>query len=181
MLKKIFLIFLIFFSTTVFALEYVPYLQKGALIKVYAKTPVSTDSLEEGSIVYFISPVDLWILEQKAIEKGDIFYGYVDMLKMPTKGVNAALSIKIKKIVKLNGEIKDIEGSLIFPNGSKVLGGTLTNPESYNTAVHPRKVYGNIWGGTLQYVPSGEYQFGSHVGVQSRDSLLIRLDEDYQI
>ena len=108
MLKKIFLIFLIFLSTTVFALEYVPYLQKGALIKVYAKTPVSTDSLEEGSIVYFISPVDLWILEQKAIEKGDIFYGYVDMLKMPTKGVNAALSIKIKKIVKLNGEIKDI-------------------------------------------------------------------------
>lgn len=181
MIKKLILILLIIFVTNISASAYSPYLQKGALIKVYTKTPLSTDSLEEGSVVYFIAPADLWILEQKAIEKGDIFYGYVDMLKMPILGVNAAMSIKIKKIVKTNGEQKDLEGRILFPNSKEVLGGNLTNPASYNTALHPRRVYGNFWGGTLQYVPSGEYEFGSHVGVNPRDSLFIQLDEEYYI
>ena len=181
MLKKITLIILIFFVTNVISFAYTPHLQKGALIKVYTRTPISTSNLEEGSVVNFISPSDLWILEQKAIEKGDIFWGYVNNLKMPVKGVNAAMSIKIKKIVKKNGEQKDLEGTIIFPNGKETLGGTLTNPASYNTTIHPRKVYGNIWGGTLQYVPSGEYEFGSHVGINSRDALFIRLDDIYYI
>lgn len=181
MTKKIILIFLIFFVTNVAVSAYTPHLEKGALIKVYTKTPISTDNLEEGSVVNFIAPMDLWILEKKAIEKGDIFWGYVDMLKMPVLGVNAAMSIKIKKIVKKNGEQKDIEGRILFPNSKDVLGGNLTNPASYNTSIHPRKVYGNIFGATLQYVPSGEYEFGSHVGVNSKDSLFILLDEEYYI
>jgi len=181
MLKKILLTILIFTTTCATIFAYTPHLQKGALIKVYSKVPISTENLEEGSVVNFISPADLWVLEQKAIEKGDIFWGYVNSLKMPVLGVNAAMSIKIKKIVKKNGEQKDFKGTIIFPNGQDTLGGNLTNPASYNKALHTRKVYGNIWGGTLQYVPSGEYEFGSHVGITSRDSLIIRLDEQYYI
>ncbi len=185
MLKKFILTILIIFVTNSAPLfaqntsDYIPHLQKGALIKVYTRTPLSTDNLDEGSIVNFIAGSDLWVLEKKAIEKGDIFFGYVDMLKMPIKGVNAAMSIKVKKIVKKNGFEDEIDGNIIFPNGSDVLGGNLSNPASYNTSFHPRKVYGNIWGGSLQYVPSGEYEHGVHVGINSRDSLFIQLNEEY--
>ncbi len=181
MVKKIILIFLTLIFTLPVSHAYEAHLQKGALIKVYSRTPLSTDSLEEGSIVNFIAQSDLWVLEQKAIEKGDIFWGYVNLLKMPVLGVNGAMGIKIKKIVKTNGQEKDLQGTVIFPNGSETLGGTLTSPASYNTTLHLRRVYGNYFGASQQYVPSGEYQFGSHVGITSRDGVLIRLDDDYYI
>ena len=179
MLRKIVLIILTIFVTNIcFAWE--PYLQSGSLVKVYTKVPLSTEHLEEGSRVYFIVPADVWVLEQKAIEKGDIFQGYVSMLKMPVQGVNAAMSITITDLIKPNGEKYPVKGRLIFSN-SDVLGGNLTNPASYNTTIHPRKVYGNIWGGALQYVPSGEYEFGQHVGIDMRDNIFVQFDEDYYI
>lgn len=183
MAKKIYLTILIILSifvTSLYCFAYTPCLKKGTLIKVYTKVPLTTKNLEEGSRVYFIAPADVWILEDKAIEKGDIFLGYVSMLKMPVLGVNAALSINIDSLVKKNGEKRQLKGRIVFSN-SYVLGGTLTNPASYNTTIHPRKVYGNIWGGTLQYVPSGEYEFGQHVRVDARDSTFVELDEDFYI
>lgn len=179
MIKKIFLIFLMLFAVNV-CYAYEEYLPKGSLIKVYTKVPLSTSSLEEGSEVFFVAPADVWVVEKKAIEKGDIFRGYVSMLKMPVVGVNAAMSIKITSIEDKYGNINDFSGRIIF-SGSDVLGGNLTNPASYNKTIHPRKVYGNIWGGSLQYVPSGEYEFGNHVGISSRDNIFIQLDEDYCI
>lgn len=177
MLKKILLIILtLCMSYCVLASEL--YLPKGSLVKVYTKKIYTTQSLEEGSRVYFIAPSDVWVLEKKAVEKGDIFQGYVSMLKLPVQGVNAAMKIDIDSIIKQNGERKSIKGKIIF-SGSDVLGGTLTNPASYNTTIHPRKVYGNHWGGTLQYVPSGEYEFGQHVYIGPRDNLLIEFSEDY--
>ena len=179
MLRKFILIFLTIFDTNVcFAWD--PHLQAGSLIKVYSKIPLTTEHLEEGSRVYFIVPADVWVLEEKAIEKGDIFQGYVSMLKMPIQGVNAAMSITITDLIKPNGEKYPIKGRIIFSN-SDILGGNLTNPSSYNTTIHPRKVYGNHWGGALQYVPSGEYEFGHHVGIDMRDNIFVQIDEDYYI
>lgn len=181
MIKKALLIFLTLLITSPFTLAYEPYLPKGSLIKVEVKTPITTENLEEGSSVYFIVPSDVWVVEKKAISKGEIFQGYVDMLKMPTQGVNAAMSIKITDIINLKTkEKRKIDGRIIF-SGNEILGGNLTNPASYNTTIHPRKVYGNHWGGTLQYVPSGEYEFGRHVGINQRDNVFVQIDEDYYI
>ncbi len=180
MIKKIFFIVLILFTTNIFCYGYEEYLPKGSLIKVYAKVPLSTSYLEEGSEVFFVAPSDVWVVEKKVVEKGDIFKGYVSNLKMPVLGVNASLSVKITTIVDKYGDERDFKGRVIF-SGSDVLGGNLTAPASYNKIIHPRKVYGNIFGGSLQYVPSGEYQFGNHVGVSARDNLFIELDEDFYI
>jgi len=182
MVKKILLIILTFFITLpLFAHDsgYIPHLPKGTLVKVLTRMPLTTEHLEEGSPVYFIAASDVWVVDKKVIEKGEIFQGYVSMLKMPVQGVNAALSIAITDIVNLKTKEKQqIKGRIIFSN-SDVLGGNLTNPASYNKTIHPRKVYGNIWGGTLQYVPSGEYEFGSHVAISQRDNLFVQFDEDY--
>ncbi len=183
MLKKFYLTILIIISifvTSLYCFAFSPYLKKGTLIKVYTRVPLTTANLEEGSRVYFISPADVWILEDKAIEKGDIFLGYVSMLKMPVLGVNAAMKINIDSLVRKNGEKRQLKGKIIF-SGSDTLGGNLTNPASYNTTIHPRKVYGNPWGGTLQYVPSGEYEFGQHVRIDARDNIFVEIDEDFYI
>lgn len=182
MLKRFLIIFFIFLFQAFYICvdAYSPYLPKGTLIKVYTKIPLSTKNLEEGSRVHFIAPADVWVLEQKAISKGDIFKGYVSMLKMPVQGVNAAMSITIDELVTKEGERIGLDGRIIFSN-SDVLGGNLTDPVSYNTTIHPRKVYGNLWGGTLQYVPSGEYEFGHHVEVTTRDNIFVQLDDDYYL
>ncbi len=180
MLKKLHILFicLIFFCLNSFAYDIK--IPQGTLVKVYTKVPYTTEHLEVGSDVYFISPSDVWVQETKAIAKGDIFLGKVDMLKLPIQGVNAAMSIAITDILKPTGDKFPIKGRLIFAS-KDVLGGDLTNPASYNTTIHPRKVYGNIWGGTMQYVPSGEYEFGSHVGISQKDMIFVQFDEDFYI
>jgi len=184
MLKKIFLTFftlILSISSQTFGYDdYAPFLQKGTLIKVQTKIPYTTENLELGSKVYFMVPADVWILEEKAIEKGDIFIGEVDFLKVPTVGINAAMKIKINALIKKNGEKRTFDGRLIF-SSSDVLGGNLTNPASYNTTIHPRKVYKNIWGGTLQYVPSGEYEFGQHVRIDMKSSLFVQVNENFYL
>ena len=168
------------FVTNLVSFGYDEYLPKGSLIKVYAKIPLSTSSLEEGSEVFFVAPADVWIIESKAIERGDIFKGYVSKLTMPILGVNASMKINIVSIVDKYGYEREFKGKIIF-SGSDTLGGNLTNPASYNKVIHPRKVYGNSLGGSLQYVPSGEYEYGNHVGIDARDNLFIELDEDFYI
>lgn len=176
MLKKFVITFLTILSLS--ALAYDPYIPKGSLIKVYTKIPLTTEHLEENSVVYFVVPSDVWVQETKAFEAGDIFKGYVSMLKMPVQGVNAAMKIKITDVIKKEGYMEDISGTLIFGNND-TLGGDLTNPASYNKSFFPRKVYGAIWGGTYRYVPSGEYEFGRHMVINMRDNLFVQLDEDY--
>ena len=182
MAKKLLLIILtLFFTNPCFAQDfpYEPHIPKGSLVKVFTRMPLTTQHLEEGSKVYFIAASDVWVLEKKMIKKGEIFQGHVSMLKMPIQGVNAALSIAITDIINPHTKEKNsIKGRIIFSN-SDVLGGNLTNPASYNTTIHPRKVYGNHWGGTLQYVPSGEYEFGQHMSISQRDSLFVQFHEDY--
>ena len=178
MIRKILLIILTIIVTSIGIYAYTPYIPKGTLIRVQPRAPITTENLEEGSIVYFTSPADIWVLEEKAVAKGDIFRGYVSTLKLPILGVNAALGITITNIIKTDGSRYDFHGKIIFAD-KDILGGNLTNPASYNTTIHPRKVYGNIWGGTRQYVPSGEYEFGSHVSINMRDNIFIQADEDY--
>ena len=180
MKKKIAIFIITLFVTILNVSAYEIYIPKGSLIKVYTVKPLTTETLEEGSTVHFTAYSDVWVLEKKVIEKGDIFKGYVNNLKMPVQGVNAALSIKITELINKNGEKNTIDGRIIF-NNSDTLGGNLTNPASYNKTIHPRRVYGNYWGGTLQYVPSGEYEFGKHLKIDAKDNIFVQFDENYYI
>ena len=90
------------------------------------------------------------------------------------------MKIKITDIIKQDGSMYEFSGKIMYKN-SDMIGGNLTNPASYNRTVHPRRVYGNPWGGTMQFVPSGEYEEGQHVKINMRDSMFIELDEDYYI
>ena len=164
------------FSATSF--ENSAIISKGVMLQAYPAKTISTAALNEGDIVYFINPTDLWMEEVKVLPKNTYFRGYIEMLKMPIKGINAAIVIKITEGILPDGTIKKIKGTIV-QNGKTQLGGDLTPPASYNKTVHPREgMYGKR-AGVLQYVPSGEYEMGRHLTIPTSDIVYIMLDEDY--
>lgn len=155
------------------------YLSKDAFIPIHPTKTLSTSVYEEGDVVYFIVPSDLWIDEFKIIPKNSIVKANIDMLKMPITGINATLKIKTKEIIYPTGERYQINGSVAY-KGEKQIGGNLTPPLSYNKALHPRK--GQYYNGVVaQYVPSGEYEFGQHITIMPNEILHIILEEDFII
>lgn len=153
-------------------------ISKGVMIQAYPLKTISTAALNEGDFVYFINPSDLWAYETNVLPKDTCFRGYIEMLKMPVKGVNAAMVIRITEAILPNGKIKRLEGT-VTQNGKGQIGGNLTPPASYNKTIHPRE--GMYWkqAGVLQYVPSGEYEMGLHVTLPTSDPVHIMLDCDY--
>lgn len=153
-------------------------ISKGVLIQAYPVKTISSAAINEGDFVYFVNPVDLWVYEVNVLPKNTFFRGYVEMLKMPVKGVNAAIVIRITEVILPDGTIKRMSAS-VTQNGNDRLGGTLTPPASYNKTVHPRE--GQYWkrAGVLQYVPSGDYEMGMHFTLPTNKAVFIRLDEDY--
>ncbi len=153
-------------------------ISKGVMIQAYPLKTLSTASLNEGDIVYFVNPTDLWAYEVNVLPKNSYFRGYVEMLKMPIKGINAAMIIRITEVILPDGSIKKINAT-VTQNGSEQIGGNLTPPASYNKTVHPRE--GMYWkrAGVLQYVPSGDYEMGLHITLPTSDALYIMLNEDY--
>ncbi|MCX4275255.1 MAG: hypothetical protein OSJ27_05690 [Candidatus Gastranaerophilales bacterium] len=153
-------------------------ISKGVMLQAYPMKTISTASFNEGDIVYFINPTDLWAYETKVLPKNTYFRGYIEMLKMPVKGVNAAITIKITEAILPDGSIKKMNAT-VTQNGNAQIGGNLTPPASYNKTVHPRE--GMYWkrAGVLQYVPSGEYEMGLHITLPTSDIIYIMLDEEY--
>lgn len=153
-------------------------ISKGVMIQAYPVKTITTAGLNEGDFVYFVNPSDLWAYETNILPKNTYFRGYIEMLKMPIKGINAAMVIRITEAILPNGKIKRIEGT-VTQNGKEQIGGDLTPPASYNKMIHPRE--GMYWkqAGVLQYVPSGDYEMGLHVTLPTSDPVYIMLDSDY--
>lgn len=185
-LIKIFIIFIMFaaFYTNVAKTNAAAHFEdstvisKGVLIQAYPLKTITSAALNEGDFVYFIVPSDLWGYEVNILPKNTRLRGYVEMLKMPIRGINAAMVIKIKEAIYPDGTIKRMD-AVVTHNGSTQIGGDLTPPASYNKTVHPRK--GMYWkgAGVLQYVPSGEYEMGNHVTLPTNEALFIMLNEDF--
>ena len=152
-------------------------LDTGTLILVHSTKVLSTKTLQEGDSVFFVAPADVWVDEINIVPKNTIFKGYVSMLKMPVKGINAALKFKITHIILPNGETRNFDGYI--SNGkSDIIGGEQTPPASYNKMAHiyPSRLH---WSGTTQWVPSGEYEYGMHRGVKPGQNLFVVLQSPY--
>ncbi len=153
-------------------------ISKDVLIQAYPVKTITTAALNEGDFVYFVIPSDFWGYEVNILPKNTKLRGYVEMLKMPVKGINAAMVIKIKEAIYPDGTIRRMNATVTH-NNSRQIGGNLTPPASYNKIVHPRK--GLYWkgAGVLQYVPSGDYEMGIHITLPTNEPVFVILDEDF--
>lgn len=179
--KKTFLIILLITAICVFQKTFAQnslHISKGVMLRAYPLKTISTYVLNENDTVYFINPSDIWVEEVNALPKDTLYKGYVEMLKMPVKGVNAAIVMRIDEIIYPNGDIRKTKGTVLYKGTNDIIGGNLTPPASYNKTVHPRE--GMYWkrAGVLQFVPSGEYEMGQHITIPTSENVFIRLDED---
>ena len=154
---------------------------KGSIFQVYPNQIISTMLNEEGESVVFINPVDIWAGDTKIIPVNAQFKGFINFLKLPSKGINGALGFQITEIVYPTGEIFQTSAH-IEQNGQSMLGGDLTPPASYRYTIQTQRPIGWFGGqkGVLQYVPTGEYEFGIHKTIGPKDLLFIVLDEDLE-
>lgn len=178
-MKKVLLLLAFFALTTIAAISQMPevIVPKGVVIQVYAKKPISTLTHHEGDAIYFLNPSDVYSGEENVFPRNSIFTGYINFLKLPIQGINGALQGKITGVILPDGEQKEINGVLYY-RGTPMIGGELAPPASYNQAIHPTKGW-VFQSGVLQWVPSGEYEFGRHTTINTRDPIFILLEEDY--
>ena len=164
-MKKIFLALIILLSTSI---AYCAEILNGTIVRVYPRKPISTENYQIGDFVYFVNPTNMWQGNKILIPEGTVFTGNIATLHMPTQGVNASMSMKINKMILPTKEQYDIDATITY-KGKEILGGEQTNPASYNTSIH----YIAPFRGVKQWVPSGEWEFGSHITLTQKNELYI--------
>jgi hypothetical protein len=90
--------------------------------------------------------------------------------------------MRITQLHLPDGRVKNLNG-VVQMNGKAMIGGGLAPPASYNYAVHPSQGQPYLISfpqGYLQYVPSGDYEFGEHTTIRPSDILFIVLEEDIE-
>lgn len=183
-MRKILLALAIFLSTTIvlgndFELrDYSPIkLPKGSFVKIVNQRMITTAVADEGDEVSFIVPTDIWCGEVKIFPKETMFYGVVEELHEPVQGTNAALKLRVNKVVFPDKTETVIDG-YVTHKGDITIGGELTAPLEYARMPHYIR-YPHVYRGVLQYVPGKKRYFGQHLVIKPGAELVLMLNEDY--
>lgn len=152
-------------------------LRKGTLLKVVNQREISTAIADEGDIVTFINPTDVWLGEAKVLPKETILEGFVEELNEPIQGTNGALKIKISKAILPDNTELPIDG-YITHKGDSTIGGELTAPMEYAKMPH-YIYYPRVYKGVLQFVPGNKRFFGQHTVIKPGAELVLELESDF--
>lgn len=145
-------------------------LAKGTFIPVISAQEISTQYCDEGNPAKFISTTDLYLYESIVIPSNTEFYGYIEKINEPIVGTNASMMIKITKLRFIDGYELPVRG-YVYVNNSPVIGGELTEPESYVKKPSYRQGFKCSYG----WVPGPSRRMGEHKVIASGADLLIIL------
>ncbi len=180
MVKRLLLLTILFFTSTVFAAEpklrgYDEYqIPSGYNIPIMSLQEFSTAYCEEGENLNFITTSDIYIYETNIIPKGTRLTGYIDKKNEPVKGTNASMKVFINKMYLPDGFEIPIKGYIYTPNDN-LIGGELTPPAKWHKMPHYQRWTMFRAMGVLQYVPGGERRMGEHVTISSGANLTMVL------
>lgn len=153
-------------------------LPEGTFIPVLNAQEISTETCPEGYKVKFIATNDLFMYETNIIPRNTEFYGYIEKINEPVVGTNAAMRVKITKLVMADGFEIPIRAYLYSSNGN-LIGGELTPPAEWVKMPHYQsKFQGISWnhrGATLQIRPRGTRSMGRHTRIPAGEQQLIIL------
>ena len=128
--------------------------------------------------VKFISTSDLFMYETNIIPRETVFYGYIEKINEPVVGTNAAMKIKITKLIMPDGFEIPIQG-YIYSSNNNIIGGGLTPPAEWVKMPHYQaKFQGIAWNhraATLQMRPGGKRSMGVHTKIPAGDQQIIIL------
>ena len=129
----------------------------GTFIPVINIQEISTQYCSEGYKVKFIATNDMYLHETNIVPRGTEFYGYIEKINAPVVGTNAAMKIKITKMV--------------YKDGYEV-------PVKLLRIAHRQQ---RVKKTTLQIRPGNVRQMGKHTVIQSGSNEMIVLTDSAMI
>lgn len=149
----------------------------GTFIPVMNAQEISTQYCSEGYKVKFIVTNDMFVHDTKIIPKDTYIYGYIEKINDPIIGTNAAMKIKVTKLVYRSGVEVPIKGYL-YSSNKNIFGGGISEPAEYIKMAQRQLRVGKI---TLQAKPSYQRKMGTHTTIQSGSNEMVVLTAPAQI
>ena len=133
----------------------------GTFVPVMNAQEISTQNCQEGYKVKFVSTNDLFLHDTNIIPKDTEFFGYIEKINEPVVGTNAAMKIRISKMVYKDGYELPVKGYL-YNSNNNVFGGGISEPVKYRPMAQRQQ---KIRKTTIQMLPSYERKMGEHTTI----------------
>jgi len=150
---------------------------EGTFIPVMNAQEISTQYCSEGYKVKFLVTNDLYMHDTNIIPQDSVIYGYIEKINDPVIGTNAAMKIKVTKLVYPDGVETPIKGYLYNANNN-VFGGGISEPVKYRKMAQ-RQV--KVHYTTLQIKPTYERKMGVHTTIPAGSNEIVVLTAPAEI
>ena len=155
------------------------FLPKGTFIKVTNIKEISSQFFDEGDSVAMESTFDVYMGETNIIPQRSIFHGSIEKIREPVQGTNAAIVIKMDKLITPDGVTYPMNGYISGDGTNLYIGGERTAPLYYTRMPHYTKWHMNKWKiGAAQYCETNTRQYGTHILVRPGTELVLILQEN---
>lgn len=180
MLKRLFTLILLFIMTSCIASEpvlkdYDEYqIPSGYHIPIMSLQEFSTAYTEEDEILDFVTTNDIYLFDKNVIPQGTKLKGFIEKKNEPIRGTNASMKVFINKMYLSDGFEVPIKAYISTANNN-LIGGELTQPETYDRMPHYQRWTMFRAYGVLQCVPGAQRRMGEHVTVASGANMVMVL------
>ena len=150
---------------------------KGSFLKAISQRDISTSTVKVGDVEYFINPADVFIGTSNVIPKNSVYLGEVQEFLEAVEGINAAMKIKIYKVITPDKNEYALDAN-VYWKGSTKIGGDLAAVSYYTKMPH----YPGDWKrGALQLVPTTIREMGHPTVIRAGDEVTFIINSDLSL
>ena len=146
----------------------------GYHIPIMSLQEFSTAYTTEEETLNFITTNDIYLFDKNVIPQGTKLKGHIEKKNEPIRGTNASMKVFINKLYLSDGFEIPIK-AYISTSNNNLIGGELTQPETYDRIPHYQRWTMFRAYGVLQCVPGAQRRMGEHVTIASGANLTIVL------
>ena len=146
----------------------------GYHIPIMSLQEFSTAMTDETEKLDFVTTNDIYLFNKNVIPQGTKLEGFIEKKNEPIRGTNASMKVFINKMYLPDGFEIPIK-AYIQTSNNNLIGGELTQPETYNKIPHYQRWTMFRAYGVLQCVPGAQRRMGDHITISSGANLVIVL------
>ena len=146
----------------------------GTFIKVINLQEFSTEYNDDTTKLKFAATDDTYMYDTVVVPKGTIILGEIEKVNEPIVGTHASMVVKLTKMQLPDGFEIPIKGYIYSGKPGYVLGGTVTEPESYKKLPHYQE---GLYKGTLRWIPGPTLKMGEHLTIAAGAELVMVFDK----
>ena len=113
-------------------------------------------------------------ISKRPVPKGTIILGEIEKVNEPIVGTHASMVVKLTKMQLPDGFEIPIKGYIYSGKPGYVLGGNVTEPESYKKLPHYQE---GLYKGTLRWIPGPTLKMGEHLTIAAGAELVMVFDK----